>query len=152
VDPPGDAGSEEQDPAYDIEDLMAFRFSLAMFVLLTAASSALAQTQPAAPLAAPTGNAQRGKTLFETSLRCYACHGFDGQTGSPRLVPMARAEDVFLAYVRKPATQGMPSFVAIPEADLRDVYAYIRSIPQAAPNADSVPLIKGILDRRGKAN
>ena len=46
---------------------------------------------------------------------------------------------MFLAYVRKPATQGMPSFVAIPEADLRDVYAYIRSIPQAAPAPDSVP-------------
>ena len=123
----------------------------ALFVLVFA-TSAMAQNQQAAPLAAPTGNAQRGKTLFESSLRCYACHGFDGQTGSPRLVPMARAEDVFLAYVRKPATQGMPSFVAQPEADLRDVYAYIRSIPQAAPNPDSVPLIKGILDRRAKAN
>jgi mono/diheme cytochrome c family protein len=131
---------------------MAFRFAFATLVLLVAAGSATAQTQPAASLAPPTGNAQRGKTLFETSLRCYACHGFDGQTGSPRLVPMARAEEVFLAYVRKPATPGMPSFVAIPEGDLRDVYAYIRSIPQAAPNADSVPLIKGILDRRTKAN
>ena len=131
---------------------MVSRFVLAALVLLTAAGSAVAQNQPTAPLAAPTGNAQRGKTLFETSLRCYACHGFDGQTGSPRLVPMARAEDVFLAYVRKPATQGMPTFVAIPEADLRDVYAYIRSIPQAAPNADNVPLIKGILDKRTKAN
>jgi len=120
--------------------------------MIALATVAVAQNQPAAPLAAPTGNAQRGKTLFETSLRCYACHGFDGQTGSPRLVPMARAEDVFLAYVRKPATQGMPSFVAIPEADLRDVYAYIRSIPQAAPNADSVPILKGVLDRRAKAN
>ena len=123
----------------------------AVFVIALATMTA-AQNQPAPPLAAPTGNAQRGKTLFETSLRCYACHGFDGQTGSPRLVPMARAEDVFLTYVRKPATQGMPSFAAIPEADLRDVYAYVRSIPQAAPNADSVPLIKGILDRRAKAN
>ena len=124
----------------------------AVFVMaLTAAI--VAQEKPApTPLAAPTGNAQHGKVLFETSLRCSACHGFDGQTGSPRLVPMARTEDVFLAYVRKPATQGMPSFAAIPEADLRDVYAYIRSIPQAAPNADSVPLIKGILDRRTKAN
>jgi len=119
--------------------------------VIALATAAAAQTQTA-PLAAPTGNAQRGKTLFETSLRCYACHGFDAQTGSPRLVPMVRAEDVFLAYVRKPATQGMPSFVAIPETDLRDVYAYIRSIPQAAPNADTVPLIKGILDRRTKAN
>jgi mono/diheme cytochrome c family protein len=123
----------------------------AVFVIALATST-IAQNQPAAPLAAPTGNAQRGKTLFETSLRCYACHGFDGQTGSPRLVPMVRAEDVFLAYVRKPATQGMPSFVAQTEADLRDVYAYIRSIPQAAPNADAVPLLKGILDRRAKAN
>ena len=123
----------------------------AVFVIALA-TAAVAQNQPAAQLAPATGNAQRGKTLFETSLRCYACHGFDGQTGSPRLVPMARAEDVFLAYVRKPATQGMPSFVAIPEADLRDVYAYIRSIPQAAPNADSVPLLKGVLDRRAKAN
>jgi len=123
----------------------------AVFVIALA-TAAVAQNQPAAQLAPATGNAQRGKTLFETSLRCYACHGFDGQTGSPRLVPMARAEDVFLAYVRKPATQGMPSFVAIAEADLRDVYAYIRSIPQAAPNADSVPLLKGVLDRRAKAN
>ena len=125
--------------------------TIAVF-MIALATVAVAQNQPAAPLAPPTGNAQRGRTLFETSLRCYACHGFDGQTGSPRLVPMARAEDVFLAYVRKPATQGMPSFVAIPEADLRDVYAYIRSIPQAAPNADSVPLLKGVLDRRAKAN
>jgi len=125
--------------------------TIAVFVIALA-TAAVAQNQPAAQLAPATGNAQRGKTLFETSLRCYACHGFDGQTGSPRLVPMARAEDVFLAYVRKPATQGMPSFVAIPEADLRDVYAYIRSIPQAAPNADSVPILKGVLDRRAKAN
>jgi mono/diheme cytochrome c family protein len=131
---------------------MTFRFAFAALALLVAAGSAMAQNPPAAPLSAPTGNAQRGKTLFETGLRCYACHGFDGQTGSPRLVPMARAEDIFLAYVRKPATQGMPSFAAAPEADLRDVYAYIRSIPQAAPAADSVPLLKGILDRRSKAN
>jgi mono/diheme cytochrome c family protein len=132
---------------------MISRFVLATLVLLTTTDAAPAQNQPAAtPLAAPTGNAQRGKVLFETTLRCYACHGFDGQTGSPRLVPMARAEDVFLVYVRKPATQGMPSFVAASEADLRDVYAYIRSIPQAAPNAGSVPLLKGVLDRRAKAN
>jgi mono/diheme cytochrome c family protein len=131
---------------------MMLRLATLVLFVTALTTVTLAQNQPAAALAAPTGNAQRGKTLFETTLRCYACHGFDGQTGSPRLVPMARVEDVFLAYVRKPATQGMPSFVAIPEADLRDVYAYIRSIPQAAPNADSVPLIKGVLDRRAKAN
>jgi mono/diheme cytochrome c family protein len=117
-------------------------------VLLALPTVAFAQTQQAAPLAAPTGNAQRGKVVFETTLRCFACHGSDGQTGSPRLVPMSRAEDVFLAYVRKPATQGMPSFAAIPEQQLRDVYAYIRSIPVAAPSADSIPVLKGIIDQR----
>jgi mono/diheme cytochrome c family protein len=131
---------------------MVLRIAIAILATLAVTQATVAQTQSAAPLAPPTGNAQRGKVLFETTLRCYACHGFDGQTGSPRLVPLARAEDVFLAYVRKPATPGMPSFVAQPEADLRDVYAYIRSIPQAAPNADNVPLLKGILDRRAKWN
>jgi mono/diheme cytochrome c family protein len=130
---------------------MTFRFALVTAILLAAARMS-AQTPATTPLAAPTGNAQRGKVLFETALRCYACHGFDGQTGSPRLVPMTRAEEIFVAYLRKPATQGMPSFVATPEAEVRDVYAYIRSIPQAAPAAESVPLLKGILDRRAKAN
>ena len=125
---------------------------VAFIALLSSPWPVAAQSQASTALAAPTGNAQRGKVVFETTLRCFACHGYDGQTGSPRLVPMARSEDVFLAYVRKPATQGMPSFAAISEQQLRDVYAYIRSIPQAAPSPDSVPLIKGILDRRTKAN
>ena len=120
-------------------------------VLWLMVATALAQAPPA-PLAAPTGDATRGKTLFETTLRCYACHGFDAQTGSPRLVPMMRPEAAFLAYVRKPATQGMPSFADAQERDLVDVYAYIRSIPQAAPPVDSLPLLKGILDRRNKVN
>lgn len=125
--------------------------SCVLVMMLGFTTVAAAQT-PAAPLAAPTGDAKSGKVLFETTLRCYACHGFDGQTGSPRLVPMARAEDIFLAYVRKPATPGMPSFAAVSEQDLRNVYAHIRSIPQAAPPPDSLPLLKNLLDRRTKAN
>jgi mono/diheme cytochrome c family protein len=113
------------------------------------ASSAAAQAP--ATLAAPTGDATRGKVLFEQTLRCYACHGFDAQTGSPRLVPMVRPEEAFLAYVKKPATQGMPSFRDAADRDLADVYAYIRSIPRAAPAAESIPLLKTILDRRTSA-
>jgi mono/diheme cytochrome c family protein len=111
-------------------------------------SVARAQTPALAP---PTGDAKRGQELFEKTYRCYACHGYDGQTGSPRLVPMLRAQDAFIAYVRKPATAGMPKFIDPPERDLVDVYAYIRSIPQAAPPADSIPLLKGIIDRRAKS-
>lgn len=122
--------------------------TLATVWLLAASLPAQAPTTPAPP----TGDAKRGKELFERTLRCYACHGFDGQTGSPRLVPMGRSQEMFLAYVRKPATPGMPSFADAQERDLIDVYSYIRSIPQAAPPVDSIPILKGIVDRRMKAN
>ena len=120
-----------------------------MAVVLAAVPALMSQTQAPPPA---TGDAKRGQELFEKTYRCYACHGYDGQTGSPRLVPMMRAQDAFVAYVRKPATAGMPKFVDPPEKDLIDVYAYIRSIPQAAPPADSIPLLKGIIDRRAKSN
>jgi mono/diheme cytochrome c family protein len=123
--------------------------ALASIAWVLLASSAAAQAP--ATLAAPTGDATRGKVLFEQTLRCYACHGFDAQTGSPRLVPMVRPEEAFLAYVKKPATQGMPSFRDAADRDLADVYAYIRSIPRAAPAAESIPLLKTILDRRTSA-
>ena len=131
--------------------------ALGLSLLFLSAATSLAQQQPAAPaapaapLAAPTGDATRGKVLFEQTLRCYACHGFDGQTGAPRLVPMVRSQEVFLAYVKKPATQGMPSFRDAADRDLTDVYAYIRSIPVAAPPADSISLLKSIVDRRAAA-
>ena len=138
--------------------MMPLRHALTLVVAgslgcLAFGATGLAQQAPAAPapLAPPTGDTTRGKTLFEQTLRCYACHGFDAQTGSPRLVPMARSQEVFLAYVRKPATQGMPSFRDATERDLVDVYAYIRSIPVAAPAADSIPLLKAIVDRRSAA-
>jgi mono/diheme cytochrome c family protein len=108
------------------------------------------QAQPAPQPGAqpPTGDVKRGKELFEKTYRCYSCHGFDGQTGSPRLVPMARTQEAFVAYVRKPATQGMPKFPAVAEQDLADVYAYIRSIPVVAPPVDAIPLLKDVIDRR----
>ena len=105
-----------------------------------------------APTPAPTGDAKRGQELFEKTYKCYACHGYDAQTGNPRLVPMNRTQEQFLAYVRKPATPQMPKFVDPPEKDLVDVYSYIRSIPVAAAPADSIPLLKSIIDRRQKAN
>lgn len=117
-------------------------------VIAFVAGNALSAQTPAPP----TGDAKRGQELFEKTYKCYACHGYDGQTGNPRLVPMNRTQEQFLAYVRKPSTTQMPKFVDPPEKDLVDVYAYIRSIPVAAPPADSIPLLKGIIDRRQKAN
>jgi len=121
--------------------------STVTLLLIAISSAAFAQAPPP-----PTGDAKRGQELFEKTYKCYACHGYDGQTGNPRLVPMTRTQEAFLAYVRKPATTQMPKFVDPPEKDLLDVYAYIRSIPIAAPPAESIPLLKGIIDRRQKAN
>jgi mono/diheme cytochrome c family protein len=123
--------------------------SLALAIITVLATSLFAQAQTS-PV--PAGDAKRGKELFEKTFRCYACHGFDGQTGSPRLVPMGRSQEMFLAYVRKPATQGMPSFVDAQERDLIDVYTYIRSIPQAAPPVERIPILKAIVERRMKTN
>lgn len=115
--------------------------------LLPRAGDVNAQSQDTVP----SGNAPRGKTLFEIKYKCYACHGYDGQTGSPRLVPMPRTQSAFIAYLRKPSTQGMPKFVDVPAQDLADVYVYIRSIPAAAPPVNTIPLLNDVLRRRSQA-
>jgi mono/diheme cytochrome c family protein len=106
---------------------------------------------PAAPLAAPSGDAKRGKTLFDQTYRCYACHGYEGETGSPRLVPMARSEDAFVAFVRKPPSPAMPAFSDVAPMDLADVYAYLRSLRPSPPPAQSIPLLRDILQQIGQA-
>jgi len=98
-----------------------------------------------APGAAPSGDAKRGKTLFDQTYRCYACHGFEGETGSPRLVPMSRTEESFTDFVRKPSRPAMPAFSDVPAKDLADVYAYLRSLRSTAPAAASIPLLSDIL-------
>jgi len=93
---------------------------------------------------APTGNVEKGKALF-TTYRCYACHGYAGETGSPRLVPMKRDQANFIAYLRKPTGAGMPAYADVPEQALADVYAYIRSLSPASPPVDQIPLLEQIL-------
>jgi mono/diheme cytochrome c family protein len=119
---------------------------IAVVVLMVAVAGG--QAAPQGPSSPSKGDATRGKTLYESTFQCYACHGFDGQSGSPRLIPMQRDEAAFIAFLRKPPREAMPKFADVPERDLADVYAYIRSIPVAAPPLDSIPLLKGILDRR----
>src|SRR3954471_12777150 len=105
----------------------------------------------AAQDAAPTGDATRGRTLFDVTYKCYACHGYEGETGSPRLVPMSRSEEAFAAFVRKPPSQAMPSFADVSAKDLADVYAYLRSLHPSPPAAQSIPLLRDILEQIGQA-
>ena len=121
-----------------------------IIVLIVSMTTAAAYAQGQAGAARPGADAGRGKQLFEKTYRCYACHGYDGQTGSPRLVPMPMTEQAFVAFLRKPPREAMPKFVDVPEQDLVDVYAYIKSIPVAAPPADSIPILKDVLQRRSQ--
>jgi len=121
-------------------------------VLIVVLMTATAYAQGATTGPRPPGDATRGKQLFEKTYRCYACHGFDAQTGSPRLVPMQMTEQAFVAFLRKPPREAMPRFVDVPDQDLTDVYAYIKSIRVAAPPADTIPILKDVLQRRSQSS
>jgi mono/diheme cytochrome c family protein len=94
----------------------------------------------------PVGNAARGKTLFVKN-GCYACHGYEGQgsiyTG-PRIAPNPLPWQAIAAFIRNPPglkrpyskwpAHVMPPFTAkmVSDSDLRDIYAYLKSVPGPA--------------------
>ena len=94
--------------------------------------------------ATPAGNAQNGKKLFMSD-GCYECHGRQGQgatqTGAARIGPPMLDFDGFQSYVRAPRNQ-MPPYTskAIPDRDLADIYAYLKSIPMP-PKGKDIPLL-----------
>jgi ubiquinol-cytochrome c reductase cytochrome c subunit len=107
---------------------------LALFVVSAAVS---AQT-PAA------GDAQKGKELY-LKYSCYACHGYDGHGGAgARLVPLAMTVTRFTAYVHNP--RRMPPYTekVLSDAQLADLFAYIKSLP-VSPPADQIPLLSRIM-------
>ena len=86
------------------------------------------------------GDAKNGKELF-VKYTCYGCHGFSGQNGpGARLVPMRMTQTGFVNYVRSPRTRQMPSYSAkvLSDAQLGDVYAYIKTLP-ASRAAKDIP-------------
>src|SRR5947209_1410064 len=105
---------------------------------------------PAVQAQTPAGNAANGKELF-LKYTCYGCHGFSGQNGpGNRLVPMKTAQAVFTAYVRNPSQPNrMPSYSAkvISDAQLGDIWAYIKTLPEP-PAAKDIPLLNQILNER----
>ena len=89
-----------------------------------------------------TGNAVRGKQLY-VEYSCYACHGYNAQTGNgQRLLPPRLTEQVFTLYIRAPRTQQMPAYSTklLSNAEAADIYAYILSLPRE-PELKDVPLL-----------
>lgn len=112
--------------------------SLLLFAAMALGCVAL-QAQDAA------GNAENGKKLWVKD-NCYSCHGFDGHGGAGvKLAPKPIAVNAFIGIVRHPPKSNMPTFSAkvISDSDLRDMWAYLNSIP-AAPAAKDIPLLSAI--------
>ena len=137
---------------------IAFTLAAAMVSLAFQIVPARAQA-PASPV---TGNSANGKKLYE-AYTCYACHGFNGETGARALVSSRSAnlatESSFIAFLRaranlapaQPST-GMPNYSAatLPDAQAKDVYAYVRTFRSHAPPVDQIPVFSQILTEAQK--
>lgn len=125
--------------------------ALALGFILAAGFSAAQEQGPV------TGDAERGALLYYQHT-CYGCHGFNGygrqelnNTGSPFLLN----EEVFTAFLRArqdvaplfPVTS-MPNYPAnaLPDQDAKDIYAYIRSMPENMPEIDEIPAFQAIME------
>jgi mono/diheme cytochrome c family protein len=107
-----------------------------LLLISLAATTMLGQT--------PAGDAKHGKDLF-LSYACYSCHSFDGHGGAgARLVPMPLNQAGFTAFVRHAGRMPSYSPKILSDAQLGDVYAYIKSLP-ASPDAKNIPLIQELL-------
>ena len=98
---------------------------------LFAASSAFAQS----------ADVKRGQALWESN-GCYLCHGTVAGGGVGPAVATDLVPYVALAqYVRHP-TGEMPPFstAVLSDADLQQIYGYLKSLPQPK-NADNNPLL-----------
>ncbi|HEY4361112.1 MAG TPA: c-type cytochrome [Bryobacteraceae bacterium] len=103
---------------------------------------------PAKPVPTPTspvsGNAVNGKAVYY-AYGCYACHGYNGETGARPFVGRwgnLGTEQAFLTFLRgranvAPVTPAanMPNFseASLPDKQAKDIYAYIRTFKSTAP-------------------
>jgi len=99
-----------------------------------------------------------GKRLYYEH-GCYACHGFNGETGVRDLVatnsPIIADEAAFITYLRLRADQApvlpstrMPNYPVetLSDEDARHLFAYVASFELDAPEIDDVPVLRQILD------
>jgi mono/diheme cytochrome c family protein len=96
------------------------------------------------------GDAARGEPLFADTFNCYACHGFDAQSGERRLVPLNYTQEGFITFVQSSPLPNMPAYPDASAQQLADIYAYIRTIAPDAPALTEVPLLSEILERKDR--
>jgi mono/diheme cytochrome c family protein len=120
---------------------------LACIAIAALAAMSLSAQQQTPSIA---GDAARGKPLFADTFNCYACHGFDAQSGERRLVPLNYTQEGFITFVQNSPLPNMPAFPDASPQQLADIYAYIRTIPADAPAVGDIPLLRDILERKAR--
>ena len=103
------------------------------------------------------GDPETGAGLY-LRFACYNCHGYNG-TGTPPLSGGARgalsSEQLFLTYLRLRADQNpvnpsrsMPNYSAATLSDeqARDIYAYLLTLDDEAPELEEIPAFVEILE------
>jgi mono/diheme cytochrome c family protein len=132
---------------------MRFRvFALSSLILIVVGGAfATAQQPPVSAqqpqTAAPSGNAQAGKDLY-LRYSCYACHSYDGHGGAgARIVPLAMTVQRFTTYLRNPRQMPPYSTKLLTDAQMADLWAYIKSLP-VSPEAKDIPLLAEIMKQR----
>jgi mono/diheme cytochrome c family protein len=110
-----------------------------------------------APTSPVSGNAVSGKALYY-SYGCYACHGYNGETGARPFVGRwgnLATEEGFITFLRGRAnvaplvpSTSMPSFSgdSLPDKKAKDIYAYIRTFKSSAPELKEIPTLNAIVD------
>jgi mono/diheme cytochrome c family protein len=126
--------------------------ALRTFIACTAFGGAIAAMSLSAQQEreALVGDAARGEPLYADTFNCYACHGFDAQSGERRLVPLNYTQEGFITFVQSSPLPNMPAFPDASPQQLADIFAYIRTIPVDAPPLADVPLLREILDNKAR--
>ena len=113
------------------------------------------------PTSPVTGSSTNGKALYY-SFGCYACHGYNGETGARAFVGRwgnLSTEQAFITFLRgranvapvTPATN-MPNFSenSMSDKQAKDIYAYIRTFKSTAPPEKDIPTLNAIVDAAKK--
>jgi mono/diheme cytochrome c family protein len=109
------------------------------------------------PTSPVTGNASSGKSLYY-SYGCYACHGYNGETGARAFVGRwgnLSTEQAFIRFLRGRAnvtpivpSTSMPNFAeeSLSDKQAKDIYAYIRTFKSTAPEVKNIPALTAIIE------
>jgi mono/diheme cytochrome c family protein len=109
------------------------------------------------PTSPVTGNSANGKSLYY-AYGCYACHGYNGETGARAFVGRwgnLSTEQVFIRFLRGRANVApivpstfMPSFAeeSLPDKQAKDIYAYIRTFKSSAADVKDIPALTAIIE------